>query len=322
MSRVNNSMEDLPLAQALPIGGTSADDQGQDLAQLHSWLQRLPAEVQASTKDAAFVQAGAHAMVLLTSGLHDEVEAHGHYAPDEWAPHTYILTNSGAKPAGTVKVSVGGGGKFWPDSGLLNTAEATSPAEHTVMCDEGDTGTYVCSALATTTGGQRLKGKCFKRVTYNRKSRKLPKDVTRSDLEDDESRVQLIHLAKEVAVLRPIARRGESPAPTTPLAPLLGLAPAAEPAAPMPLANDPMTDDQMLAEWSGGAPADGENMAEMRQGIAEAKTRLDAQQTQIEQLSARNQGLEAENQRLSAKMQALEAENHRLRNEILELVGE
>ena len=44
--------------------------------------------------------------------------------------------------------------------------------------------------------------------------------------------------------------------------------------------------------------------------------------TQIEQLSARNQGLEAENQRLSAKMQALEAENHRLRNEILELVGE
>ena len=190
------------------------------------------------------------------------------------------------------------------------------------MCDEGDTGTYVCSALATTTGGQRLKGKCFKRVTYNRKSRKLPKDVTRSDLEDDESRVQLIHLAKEVAVLRPIARRGESPAPMTPLAPLLGLAPAAEPAAPMPLANDPMTDDQMLAEWSGGAPADGENMAEMRQGIAEAKTRLDAQQTQIEQLSARNQGLEAQNQRLSAKMQALEAENHRLRNEILELVGE
>ena len=53
---VNNSMEDLPLAQALPIGGTSADDQGQDQAQLHSWLQRLPAEVQASTKDAAFVQ--------------------------------------------------------------------------------------------------------------------------------------------------------------------------------------------------------------------------------------------------------------------------
>ena len=49
-------MEDLPLAQALPIGGTSADDQGQDQAQLHSWLQRLPAEVQASTKDAAFVQ--------------------------------------------------------------------------------------------------------------------------------------------------------------------------------------------------------------------------------------------------------------------------
>ena len=189
------------------------------------------------------------------------------------------------------------------------------------MCDEGDTGTYVCSALATTTGGQRLKGKCFKRVTYNRKSRKLPKDVTRSDLEDDESRA-LIHLAKEVAVLRPIARRGESPAPMTPLAPLLGLAPAAEPAAPMPLANDPMTDDQMLAEWSGGAPAGGENMAEMRQGIAEAKTRLDAQQTQIEQLSARNQGLEAQNQRLSAKMQALEAENHRLRNEILELVGE
>ena len=99
----------------------------------------------------------------------------------------YILTNSGAKPAGTVKVSVGGGGKFWPDSGLLNTAEATSPAEHTVTCEEGDTGTYVCSALATTTGGQRLKGKCFKRVTYNRKSRKLPKDVTRSDLEDDEA---------------------------------------------------------------------------------------------------------------------------------------
>ena len=62
-------MEDLPLAQALPIGGTSADDQGQDQAQLHSWLQRLPAEVQASTKDAAFVQAGAHAMVLLTSGV-------------------------------------------------------------------------------------------------------------------------------------------------------------------------------------------------------------------------------------------------------------
>ena len=106
MIGVVNSMEDLPLAQALPIGGTSADDQGQDQAQLHSWLQRLPAEVQASTKDAAFVQAGAHAMVLLTSGLHDEVEAHGHYAPDEWAPHTYILTNSGAKPPGTVKVSV------------------------------------------------------------------------------------------------------------------------------------------------------------------------------------------------------------------------
>ena len=235
--------------------------------------------------------------------VYDEVEAHGHYAPDEWAPHTYILTNSGAKPAGTVKVSVGGGGKFWPDSGLLNTAEATSPAEHTVTCEEGDTGTYVCSALATTTGGQRLKGKCFKRVTYNRKSRKLPKDVTRSDLEDDESRVQLTHLAKEVAVLRPIARRGESPAPMTRSRRSSASHRRPSPRRPCPRQRpDDRRPDvgRVERQRASGGREHGGDAAGHR-----GRTRMDAQQTQIEQLSARNQGLEAENQRLSAKMQAL-----------------